>query len=631
MIALVSAACTTTSAGSFNAADYLPPATTTTSGLDPTGSVIPTTAYPIPTGAIFMSPTGSDSGTGAQDQPVQSLNRAIQLVPAGGTIVMRGGVHRQWYSGDGLKVGVVSKSLTIQAYPGEQAWFDGTDVIADGWTKSGTVWSRPWSTPQFCGDKYDIAVGGVSPVSPKLTQDSPCSYADSIADPAHPVAGDPQLAFADGAQLTQKGTLSAVTLGSHTFFYDWTAKRIYVSENPATSTIELATRPAAMILGGPYNFTVRGIGFRHYASSILGDAVLYAGLGGAGSPGKGTFENLVFRQNAGVTLSISGPKNGTVVRGSVFADNHYTGFSSNGFASSNPGVTNGLLLEGNVFNANNAGYADGECTRSCGAADVKIAHMTGFTVRGNIFENTVGFAPGFWCDLDCSAGVIVDNSSHDNGGHGIFYEVSNTGIIADNLVVDNGGTGIVVAAANTKIYNNTIVNRSGPSVQAVWVYDDKRSAPAGEPWPFTNPSVDLGPNTTNVEFANNLIVAEQPTGARLMNFATASTVAPNTSSAQYFSALDDNLYYALPGQNLYAWGSTDGIDTPSQLRTVSGQSWEKSTQVVSGTGDPFVDRAGGDFTFVDGSLPTTATGRTLPADVAAAMGVSGPVGRGQVG
>jgi parallel beta-helix repeat protein len=257
--------------------------------------------------------------------------------------------------------------------------------------------------------------------------------------------------------------------------------------------------------------------------------------------------------------------------------------------------------------------------------------MTGFTVRGNVFENGVGSAPGFWCDLDCSDGVIVGNSSHDNGGHGIFYEVSNTGIIADNLVVDNGGSGITVAAANTKIYNNTIVNRPGPAVQAVWIYDDKRVAPVNEPWPYTNPAVDLGPNTSNVEFANNLVVAQQPRGARLLNFFTVSSVAPNTTSSQYFSVLDDNLYYLLPGQNLYSWGSTDGIDSPAQLRTVSGQGWENDSVVVSGTSDPFVDRSNGDYSYTAGSLPTTATGRALPADVAAAMGVSGPVGRGQIG
>jgi parallel beta-helix repeat protein len=243
----------------------------------------------------------------------------------------------------------------------------------------------------------------------------------------------------------------------------------------------------------------------------------------------------------------------------------------------------------------------------------------------------VGSAPGFWCDLDCSGGVIVGNISHDNGGHGIFYEVSNTGIIANNLVANNSGSGITVAAANTKIYNNTIVNKSGPNVQAVWIYDDKRVAPTNQPWPYVNPPVDLGPNTTNVEFANNLIVAQQPTGARLMNFSTVSTTAPNTGSAQYFSVMDDNLYYALPGQNLYSWGSSDGIDTPAQLRTVSGQAWEKDSLLVTGTSDPFANRGMGDYTDAAGSLPTTAIGRALPADVAAALGVSGPVGRGQIG
>jgi parallel beta-helix repeat protein len=607
--------------------------TTTTGGLDPSGATIPATQYPIPTGAVFMAPNGVDTGSGTIDHPVRSLTRAVDLVPAsGGTIVVRGGVYRQWYSTDGRTVGMINKPLTIQAYPGEQPWFDGTDVFSTGWTQVGSLWSRPWSTPQFCGGQYDVAVDGMSPVSPTLVQDSPCTYADSVADPAEPVAGDPQLAYANGAQLAQQPALANVTPGSKSFYYDWYAKRLYVSEDPSTAVIELATRPSFAVMGGPLDFVVRGIGFRRYASSIRGDSVLYVGLSGPTSPGHAVFENDVFTQNAGNTLNLSGPKPGTVVRHSVFAFNQYMGLQSNGFASTAPGALDGLLIEGSVFNANNAGLIDTDCSSSCGAAGAKFNHMTGFTVRGNVFENSAGPAPGFWCDMNCSGGVIVSNTVHDNGGHGVFYEISNTGIIANNLIYDNGFSGIAVASANTKIYNNTLVNRSGPLVQAVWIFDDRRAAPdTGATWPYPLPMYDLGPNTANTQFANNLIVAQQPRGARLMNFATLSLTPPNTTSSQYFSVLDNNLYYVPSGQSLYSWGTTDAIATPAALRTTSGQNWETQTTIVAGTGDPFVNRAGDDFTVRAGTPPLTLAGRALPADVAAALGVTGPVGRGRIG
>lgn len=609
----------------------LPATQPTVEGLDPTGRVIPTTSYPIPAGAVFMSPSGDDAGTGRVDSPVRSLARAIALAPSGGTIVLRGGVHRQWYSQNGL-VRIVSKPLTFQAYPGEQVWFDGTDVVADGWVQEGGRWVRSWSTPQFCGGKYDVPVDGMSPVSPNLTRHSPCAYSDSIRDAAQPVAGDPQMAFVNGVELTQKGSLAEVVPGSRSFFYDWAAKRIHISEDPSVNVVELAARPAAMVLGGPVDFRVRGIGFRRYASSILGNSVLFVGLGGAGNPGKLLVENTVFTQNAGQTLHISGPKAGTVVTRSVFAHNHFVGFTSNGYANSNPGAPNGLLIENSVFNANNQGLVDTRCGASCGAANVKLAHMTGFVARGNVFDNAAGRAPGFWCDMDCSGGVIVNNVVRNNGAHGIFYEISNTGIIADNVISHNAWSGIAVASANTKVYNNTIINRSGPNVQAVWIFDDKRVAPGPEvPWPYVSPRVDLGPNTTNTEFANNLIVAQQPTGARLLNFGNTSDVAPNTKVGQYFSVLDHNVYFHLPNQSLYLWGTTDAIKSPAQLASVSGQPWEANSLSVSTADDPLVNRAAGNFAVRAGSLPATTPGRPLPADVAAAMGVSGPVPRGALG
>lgn len=596
--------------------------------LDATGRTIPATNYPIPAGAVFMSPNGDDLGNGAIDQPVRSLNRAVSLTPAGGTIVMRGGIHREWYQRSGA-VGIIGKPITIQGYPGEQAWFDGTDVVADGWRNDNGRWVRSWSTPQFCGGAYDIAVDGRSPVSPLLTRSSACAYSDSIRDTAQPVAGDPQLVFYDGVELTQKGSLAEVTPGSRTFFYDWNTKQIHLSEDPGGHLVEMATRPAAFSLGGPYDFTVRGVGFRRYASSILGNSVLFIGLGGAGNPGRAVIERVAFTDNAGQTLHISGPKAGTVVRESVFAFNHFVGMTSNGYANSNPGSPNGLLIENNIFNGNNRGLIDTKCGASCGAANVKLAHMTGFVARNNLVDNAAGLAMGFWCDMDCSNGVIVGNTVRNNGGHGIFYEISNTGIIAGNITAHNNWSGIAVASANTKVYNNTIVNRPGPNVQGVWIFDDKRIAPGPEvPWPYVSPRVDLGPNTVNTEFANNLIVAQQPKGARLLNFEDTSSTAPNTRVAQYFSVLDHNIYFHLPDQSLYKWGTVDAIKSPAQLASVSGRPWEANTISVPTAADPFVDRAAGNFSLRPDSLPMTSAGRPLPADVAAALGVSGPVHRG---
>jgi hypothetical protein len=183
-------------------------------------------------------------------------------------------------------------------------------------------------------------------------------------------------------------------------------------------------------------------------------------------------------------------------------------------------------------------------------------------------------------------------------------------------------SGIAVAAANTKVYNNTFVNKTGANVQAAWIWDDRREAPdKGETWPYWSPRVDLGPNTNNTHFANNLLVAQQPNGARLLNFMDAENVAPNTQSNDYFSVLNRNVYYTLSNQNLYGWADTQGIKTAAELRTLSGQNWETTSVHVVGSGDPFVNRAGMNFALRGDSVPATTNGLALPSDVAAATGL----------
>jgi chitodextrinase len=127
---------------------------------------------------------------------------------------------------------------------------------------------------------------------------------------------------------------------------------------------------------------------------------------------------------------------------------------------------------------------------------------------------------------------------------------------------------------------------------------------------------------------NNLVVGQPNPGARLNNFANSGIpFAPNTLSSDYFSALDYNAYYHKSNQNLYLWGSTDGIKTTAALNTLiapTGQKWDVNAIQVTDSlkaPDPFIDRAGQDFRLKADSLAATNKGKALPADVAAAIGV----------
>jgi parallel beta-helix repeat protein len=80
--------------------------------------VIRNTNFPIPSGAVFVSPNGKGGGAGTANAPYNTLERALAAAPAGGTIVLRGGTY-------GQSLGSLRRRVIIQAYPHEQPWIRG--------------------------------------------------------------------------------------------------------------------------------------------------------------------------------------------------------------------------------------------------------------------------------------------------------------------------------------------------------------------------------------------------------------------------------------------------------------------------------------------------------------------------
>lgn len=585
-------------------ATQLFPATATQPGnpgihdLDSSGKTIPDTNYAIPTGAIFMATHGNDANPGTQALPVATLNRAIALVPSGGTIVLRGGTYRDWYHNGAGNYRVVTKPVTFQAYPHEQVWFDGTDVKpASSWTSDGQGhWYMDWSTPSFCNGGYYNFKYDAQPT----TNLGPCSHFDMYGDPANPAAGDPQMVFIDGVYVHEVKTLAEATPGN--FFYDWTHRRIYIATNPSGHTVEVAARPVALVLGGT-GYNLKGLGFKRYATneySNTTNAAVYIGATNS------MVENCTFTQMAAGSLSIK-PAGG-VVRRSVFANNGFTAIGSNGQTSSSTPGYDGLLLEESVINGNNTERFGTNCSRSCAQAGVKIAHMNGFTVRNNVFENNLNGA-GFWCDEDCRGGVMVYNISRNNK-IGIFYEVSDTGIIASNLIYDNSYAGIQSCSSNTKIYNNTLVDNAAIDL---WVYDDSRNEQDRR-------GSDIGPDTANVDVANNIL-----SGGNITTFKASRSDSnfTNTGPNTFFSGLDYNSYYRSggSGKSLVNWVDTGGVNYTSLAALRADHGWESHGHDFASGGDPFFVSQELRNYAVRSTSPAYMSGKPLPADVAQALGV----------
>ncbi|WP_157887736.1 DUF1565 domain-containing protein [Frondihabitans sp. PAMC 28766] len=117
-----------------------PPASPPTSsdrGSLPVGS----SDYPVPAGAVFVSPTGSDAAAGSETSPLKTLGAAIAKATPGSTIVLRAGVYNE-----SVVIPESKPYLTVEAYPHEAVWLDGS-VPVTNWTKTGSTWtSSGWTT-----------------------------------------------------------------------------------------------------------------------------------------------------------------------------------------------------------------------------------------------------------------------------------------------------------------------------------------------------------------------------------------------------------------------------------------------------------------------------------------------------
>lgn len=585
--------------------------------LDASGTTIPDTDYPIPAGAIFMATTGSDSNSGSQSSPVKTLNKAISLVPDGGTIVVRGGTYRDWYNSGGNSA-ITTKNFTLQAYPHEQVWFDGTDVIpTSNWTSDGQGhWYMAWSTPQFCsGHYYDFPYNNQSKAPSNLTGASGKTYSDNTGPCSHwdmygnteanyPAAGDPQMVFVDGQRMAEVDQLSLATGGK--FYYDWATRKIYISTNPSGHTVELASRPDAIIFGGSAGpSAIKGIGFRRYASNEYSNTTVAAIYVGGSSPM--TIEHDVFTQNAATGLSVNTA--GSVVNSSIFAFNGFNGAGYYGHDHSTK-QTDNFLLENSVFNNNNIENYGLNCSLSCAAAGIKMSAVLGYTITNNIFENMQGNrGAAAWCDTDCFNGKFIGNLVKNNQlQYGYHYEQDDGGIIAGNVFVNCGSAGINVSATNTKIWNNTVINsgvKDPSNAIEIRVYDD------------TRPLV-----VSNISIGNNVVYHTLTSGnVDYFGGGTSSTQSPATS---WFTTLDYNSYWRPSSSTiLYRFiGASDIHYNSSTALNAAFSSWAAHDQDIVGGSDPFfTNLAGGDYTIRSDS-PAYHSGGPIPADVASALGVS---------
>ncbi len=385
-----------------------------TAGAAPIGS----TRYAVPAGALFVATTGSDSAPGTEAAPLGSVQAAITRAKSGSTIVLRAGSYHE-----GILI-PRDKTLTLQPYPGEEVWLDGSRVVAN-WERSGSAWvSSGWNV------KLDS--------SPTYTRGAPDNTADSWAfvNPNHPMAAHPDQVWLDSTALKQVGSLAQVTTG--TFYVNTAEKKLYIGSDPTGHTVRASdTVKAATVLGD--NSVLRGIGIRRFAPSVpdMGAVTVYA---------KGVLlENIAITDNATTGLSLGA--SGIRLRDVTTARNGMLGAHAN--------YADGLTVSGLLSSGNNTESFN----RAPVSGGLKVTRSRGITVSGSAFLNNAGNA--LWFDESVYDVKATSNDIVGNTGNALVFELSSRLVFADNLVANNGMSGALISDSNqAEVWNNSFTGNA---------------------------------------------------------------------------------------------------------------------------------------------------------------------------
>lgn len=445
------------------------PGSRNTAGSAPVGS----TAYSVPARAVFASPGGSDSAAGTLAAPLRTIGAAIARASQGGTVVLRGGTYHE-------EVTIpVNKPLTVQAYPNEAVWLDGSRQVSN-FVPSGKVYAAAGWTPTFDS-------------SPTYQWGKPgTEHGGSFVDPAYPMASHPDQVWIDNAAQKQVGSLAEVTAG--TFYVDYAAKKLYLGTNPAGKTVRASALAKAMSVRAE-NSVVRGIGIRRFATSVPHMGAVTVEKTGV------VFENVSITDNSTTGIAVGA---GRVTLRNVTS-------ARNGLMGVSVVYADGLTVTGLDASGNNV-----ERFKTAPVAGgMKVGRTRGVSVKQSTFRNNAG--TGLWLDESVYNADLSGNAMTGNASHGVSAEISAKVRLVDNVIADNRNFGVKVNnTSEVEIWNNTF---SGNGRQINVVQDKRRasnqSTPGHDPrQPFPDRTMTWvnGPVTVR----NNIIASTSAAGNCLL-------------------------------------------------------------------------------------------------------------------
>ncbi|MGZ4753634.1 MAG: right-handed parallel beta-helix repeat-containing protein [Acidimicrobiia bacterium] len=446
------------------------PASTATAA----GTTVGASLYPVPSGAIVVSPSGDDAAAGTEAAPLLTLGRAVAKAPSGATIVLRAGSYHE-------SVVIPSgKQLTVQSWPGEAVWLDGS-VPVTSWAESGGRWHADgWTT------KFDA--------SPTYTRGAADSTAANwgFVNPSYPMAAHPDQIWINGVAQRQVGSLAEVVPG--TFFHDEAANQLWLGSDPAGAEVRASDLIRALMIRSDAS-VVRGLGIRRYAPSVPDMGAVTV------ERPKVVVENVAITDSATTGLYVASASDVTL-RNLYVARSGMLGFG--GSYADNLTIDRVLSENNNSEHFNSAPVSGG----------AKVTRSRGVVVRDSIFRSN--FGPGLWMDESVYDMKIFGNEMRDNSGHGTSLEISAKAVFANNIVTNNSGFGIKINnTSDVSVWNNTFVgnDRSINLVQDTRRPTSATTAGVDKRQPFPDPTMTWlnGPAV----IVNN-VIANQKSGTCML-------------------------------------------------------------------------------------------------------------------
>ena len=361
------------------------------------------------------------------------LGGAVARAGSGATIVLHSGIYHE------SVVIPPDKRLTVQAWPKEAVWLDGSVVVA-GWVASGGKWRKDGWTAEF-------------DASPTYTQGAPDNIAAywGFVNPSYPMAAHPDQIWIDGVAQRQVGSLAQVVPG--TFFHDQAANQLWLGSDPTGKGVRASDLSHALMVRSAGS-VLRGIGVRRYAPSVpdMGAVTIEVP--------RVLVEHVAITDTATTGLHVgSGTTTNDVVLRNLYV-------ARNGMLGITATYADNLVVDRVIAEGNNTEHFN----QSPVSGGAKISRTRGVTVRDSLFVANDG--PGLWMDESSYDMKITGNEMRNNVGHGTSLEISAKAVFANNIVTNNGGFGIKINnTSNVTVWNNTFV---GNDRSINLVQDDRR-------------------------------------------------------------------------------------------------------------------------------------------------------------